>query len=107
MWFLFLGVYLSLWSGSKYIASLLQKLKSISGAENEGSLIRERLYAVLYATIFLVLSIVSIMFSVAGHQFFNYIMEKLSARRLISGYVADAEIYHNRCSCVLWPPSAY
>ena len=78
MWFLFLGVYLSLWSGSKYIASLLQKLKSISGAENEGSLIRERLYAVLYATIFLVLSIVSIMFSVAGHQFFNYIMEKLS-----------------------------
>ena len=78
MWFLFLGIYLSLWSGSKYIASLLKKLGSISGAENEGSLIRERLYAVMYALAFLVLSILSIMFSVAGHEFVNYIVERLS-----------------------------
>lgn len=74
LWFLFLGTYLTLFSGSQYIASVRQKLRAISGTA-EKTFVYERLTAIIYSVLVLFLFFITLVFSFAGREFLNFLAE--------------------------------
>lgn len=81
--YLFMGVFLTLLSGSQYIASVRGKLRRICGVSKK-RYISERMTAVLYAVVVMLLFFVTLVLSLAGKAFLGFIADYFSITRMFS-----------------------